>query len=212
MPDDAAHPGEPAHPGGLARSGDPAHRGDLAHPEEGTASGTVPRGLAIPATEGAFPPATVAGRRRTWDALMDLALHEATHALASADVPVGAVVVGPDGRLLGVGRNRREETGDPTAHAEVLALRQAAATWGEWRLEGCTLVVTLEPCVMCAGALVLARVERLVLGAWDPKAGATGSVWDLVRDQRANHAVEVVGGVREDECARLLRDFFGAQR
>ena len=212
MPDDAAHPGEPAHPGGPARSGDPAHRGDLAHPEEGTASGTVPRGLAIPATEGAFPPATVAGRRRPWDALMGLALHEAPLALASAGLPVRGGGGGADARLLGVGRNRREETGDPTAHAEVLALRQAAATWGEWRLEGCTLVVTLEPCVMCAGALVLARVERLVLGAWDPKAGATGSVWDLVRDQRANHAVEVVGGVREDECARLLRDFFGAQR
>ncbi|WP_418278050.1 nucleoside deaminase [Isoptericola jiangsuensis] len=143
---------------------------------------------------------------------MGLALHEATHALASDDVPVGAVVVSPDGRLLGVGRNRRELTGDPTAHAEVLALRQAAASWGRWRLEGCTLVVTLEPCVMCAGALVAARVDRLVLGAWDPKAGATGSVWDLVRDQRSLHAVEVIGDVRADECAAVLQDFFAARR
>lgn len=169
-------------------------------------------GLGLPWSEGAFPPATLAGRHQVWDALMGLALHEATHALASDDVPVGALVVGPDGRLLGIGRNRREETGDPTAHAEVLALRQAAATLGTWRLEGCTLVVTLEPCVMCAGALVLARVERLVLGAWDPKAGATGSVWDLVRDQRANHEVEVVPGVRAHECGQLLREFFATQR
>ncbi|WP_344249286.1 nucleoside deaminase [Isoptericola hypogeus] len=143
---------------------------------------------------------------------MGLALHEASHALATDDVPVGALVVDADGRLVGLGRNRREETGDPTAHAEVLALRQAAATQGEWRLTGCTLVVTLEPCVMCAGALVAARVRRLVLGAWDPKAGATGSVWDLVRDQRANHAVEVVGGVREDECGTILREFFDSRR
>ncbi|MGF0118298.1 nucleoside deaminase [Promicromonospora sp. Marseille-Q5078] len=143
---------------------------------------------------------------------MGMALHEASHALASDDVPVGALVLDADGRLVGTGRNRREETGDPTAHAEVLALRQAAMTRGEWRLEGCTLVVTLEPCVMCAGALVAARVRRLVLGAWDPKAGATGSVWDLVRDQRANHSVEVVGGVREDECGGILRDFFESRR
>jgi tRNA(adenine34) deaminase len=201
VPDDVAHPGDPAHPGEGPASGATAADGT---PE--------PRGLDLPWADGTFPPGTVARRHQVWDALMGLALHEATHALASDDVPVGALVVGPDGRLLGVGRNRREETGDPTAHAEVLALRQAAATLGEWRLEGCTLVVTLEPCVMCAGALVLARVERLVLGAWDPKAGATGSVWDLVRDQRANHAVEVIGGVREDECGRLLRDFFAAQR
>jgi tRNA(adenine34) deaminase len=154
----------------------------------------------------------VSQRRAVWEQLMGIALHEATHALATGDVPVGALVVDDDGRLLGLGRNRREEIGDPTAHAEILALRQAAATRGEWRLEGCTLVVTLEPCAMCAGALVAARVQRLVLGAWDPKAGATGSVWDLVRDQRANHAVEVVGGVREDECGAVLRDFFEARR
>jgi tRNA(adenine34) deaminase len=170
------------------------------------------RGLALPWAPGTFPPRTVSLRRAVWEQLMGIALHEATHALATGDVPVGALVVDDDGRLLGLGRNRREETGDPTAHAEVLALRQAAATRGEWRLEGCTLVVTLEPCVMCAGALVAARVRRLVLGAWDPKAGATGSVWDLVRDQRANHEVEVVGGVREDECGAVLREFFESRR
>lgn len=174
--------------------------------------GARQRGLALPWAEGAFPPVSLSQRRAVWDALMGIALHEATHAIASGDVPVGAIVVGPDGRLLGMGRNRREETGDPTAHAEVLALRQAAMTGGEWRLEGCTLVVTLEPCVMCAGALVAARVRRVVLGAWDPKAGAAGSVWDLVRDQRANHAVEVVGGVREQECGDLLRGFFELHR
>ncbi|MCK0116502.1 nucleoside deaminase [Isoptericola sp. S6320L] len=143
---------------------------------------------------------------------MGAALAEATHATATGDVPVGAVVVGPDGRVLGTGRNRREETGDPTAHAEVLALRAAASARGGWRLEGCTLVVTLEPCVMCAGALVAARVDRLVLGAWDPKAGATGSVWDMVRDQRALHAVEVVADVRAAECAAVLRAFFDSRR
>ncbi|QTE31642.1 nucleoside deaminase [Pengzhenrongella sicca] len=143
---------------------------------------------------------------------MGLALAQARLALGSGDVPVGAVVVGPDGAVLGVGRNEREATGDPTAHAEVLALRAAAAALGSWRLDGCTLVVTLEPCVMCAGATVLARVLRLVLGAWDPKAGACGSQWDVVRDRRSTHRVEVVGGVREPECADLLRDFFAPRR
>lgn len=147
-----------------------------------------------------------------YDQWMLQALDDARLALDTGDVPVAALVIGADGLVLGRGRNEREKLHDPTAHAEVLAIREAAARLGDWHLTGATLVVTLEPCVMCAGALVLARVERLVLGAWDPKAGATGSVWDLVRDQRANHAVEVVGGVREDECARLLRDFFGAQR
>jgi tRNA(adenine34) deaminase len=143
---------------------------------------------------------------------MGWALTEARLALGTGDVPVGAVVVGPAGDVVGRGHNAREATGDPTAHAEVLALRDAAARLGRWRLDDCTLVVTLEPCVMCAGALVLARVPRLVLGAWDPKAGATGSVHDLVRDRRLNHRVEVVPGVREDECGALLRDFFEAQR
>ena len=143
---------------------------------------------------------------------MGQALSVAAEALVSDDVPVGALVLGPDGGVLGVGRNLREAEGDPTAHAEVVAIRAAAAALGSWRLEGCTLVVTLEPCAMCAGALVLARVARVVLGAWDPKAGACGSVWDLVRDRQATHRVEVVGGVREQECARLLLDFFAGQR
>ncbi|MCF4123243.1 nucleoside deaminase [Antribacter sp. KLBMP9083] len=143
---------------------------------------------------------------------MGRALDEARLALGSGDVPVGAVVLDGSGRAIAVGHNEREATGDPTAHAEVVALRAAAAARGEWRLEGCTLVVTLEPCAMCAGALLLSRVSRLVIGAWDPKAGATGSVWDLVRDARALHRVEVVGGVRADECGALLRDFFEARR
>ncbi len=145
-------------------------------------------------------------------ALIGLALDEARGALATGDVPVGAVVVGRDGVVLGAGRNAREATGDPTAHAELLALRATAATLGTWRLAGCTLAVTLEPCTMCAGATVLARVERLVLGAWDPKAGATGSLWDVVRDRRLNHRVEVVGGVREAECGALLQEFFSHHR
>lgn len=159
-----------------------------------------------------FPPSSLGARRAVWAELMGAALVEASHATSTGDVPVGAVVVGPDGRVLGTGRNRREETGDPTAHAEVLALRAAAQERGGWRLDGCTLVVTLEPCVMCAGALVAARVDRLVLGAWDPKAGATGSVWDMVRDQRSLHAVEVVAGVRAQECADVLRAFFEERR
>lgn len=140
------------------------------------------------------------------------ALAEARLAPGTGDVPVGAVVVGPGGQVLGRGRNAREATGDPTAHAEVLALRAAAAALGRWRLDDCTLVVTLEPCAMCAGALVLARVPRLVLGAWDPKAGACGSVHDLVRDRRLNHRVEVVGGVLAGECGELLRAFFADRR
>jgi len=143
---------------------------------------------------------------------MDLALEQARGATASGDVPVGAVVVDPSGTVVGVGRNRREADGDPTAHAEVLALRAAARTTGSWRLDGHTLAVTLEPCPMCAGAVVLARVSRVVLGAWDPKAGAAGSVWDIVRDRRVNHRVEVVGGVRERECSALLLDFFTGHR
>jgi tRNA(adenine34) deaminase len=126
----------------------------------------------------------------------------------SEDVPVGAVVYGPDGVELAVGRNERELTGDPTAHAEIVALRLAAAVLGTWRLEGCSLVVTLEPCTMCAGALVLARVSTVVFGAWEPKTGAVGSLWDVVRDRRLNHRPEVYGGVLEAECAALVRSFF----
>ncbi|HKG52023.1 MAG TPA: tRNA adenosine(34) deaminase TadA [Actinomycetales bacterium] len=146
------------------------------------------------------------------EAWMDLALEQARGATASGDVPVGAVVVDPAGAVVGAGRNRREADGDPTAHAEVIALREAARTTGTWRLDGHTLVVTLEPCPMCAGAIVLSRVARVVLGAWDPKAGAAGSVWDIVRDRRVNHRVEVVGGVREQECSALLLDFFTGHR
>ncbi len=143
---------------------------------------------------------------------MERALDAARRATATGDVPVGAVVAGPDGEVLADACNAREATGDPTAHAEVLALRAAAAALGSWRLAGCTLAVTLEPCTMCAGALVLARVDRLVFGAWDPKAGAAGSVRDVVRDSRLNHRVEVVGGVREEECGALLRSFFAGHR
>lgn len=126
-------------------------------------------------------------------------------------MPVGAVVLGPggpDGELLGVGHNEREATGDPTAHAEVLALRAASRRLGTWRLAGCTLVVTLEPCTMCAGAGVLARLDRVVYGAPDPKAGAAGSLWDMLRDRRLNHRPEVIGSVLAADCARLLTDFF----
>ena len=149
-------------------------------------------------------PAYVAGMR--------IALDEGALALTTGDVPIGAVVVDSDGTVIGRGRNRREADGDPTAHAEVLALRDAAAERGEWRLDGCTLVVTLEPCTMCAGAAVLARVDRVVFGADDPKAGAVGSLWDVVRDRRLNHRPEVVGGVLSAECAALLTDFFAGQR
>lgn len=124
------------------------------------------------------------------------------------DVPVGAVVYGPTGVELGTGRNERELTGDPTAHAELVALRRAATAVGSWRLAGCTMVVTLEPCTMCAGALVLARVGTLVFGAWEPKTGAVGSLWDVVRDRRLPHRLEVYGGVLEAECAALVRSFF----
>ncbi|KJK48035.1 CMP deaminase [Lentzea aerocolonigenes] len=133
--------------------------------------------------------------------------------LSGADVPIGAVVFAPDGSVLASACNAREALGDPTAHAEILALRQAASRFGDgWRLDGCTLAVTLEPCTMCAGALVLARVSRLVFGAWEPKTGAVGSLWDVVRDRRLNHRPEVQGGVLESECADLLEQFFRTQR
>jgi tRNA(adenine34) deaminase len=124
------------------------------------------------------------------------------------DVPVGAVVYDEAGAELAAAGNERETTGDPTAHAEILVLRRAALLTGSWRLEGCTLVVTLEPCTMCAGALVLARVSTLVFGAWEPKTGAVGSLWDVVRDRRINHRPQVYAGVLETECASLIRDYF----
>ena len=143
---------------------------------------------------------------------MGLALAQADLAAAHGDVPVGAVLLSPTGEVLGTGHNDRERSFDPTGHAEVLALRMAAAALGSWRLEGCTLVVTLEPCTMCAGALVHARVGRLVYGADDPKAGAVGSLWDVVRDRRLNHRPEVIRGVRAQECGDLLRAFFEGKR
>ena len=147
-----------------------------------------------------------------WDPAMREALDEARAALATDDVPIGAVVVDPAGAVVGRGRNRREADADPTAHAEVVALRQAAVARGEWRLSGCTLVVTLEPCTMCAGAAVLARVDRVVFGAYDEKAGAVGSLWDVVRDRRLNHRPEVVPGILAAESAALLDAFFRGQR
>jgi tRNA(adenine34) deaminase len=128
------------------------------------------------------------------------------------DVPVGAMVFGPDGAELATGRNERELAADPTAHAEIVAMRRAAASLGTWRLAGCTLVVTLEPCTMCAGAVVLARIGTLVFGAWEPKTGAVGSLWDVVRDRRVTHRPEVYPGVLERECAALLTGFFRPRR
>jgi tRNA(adenine34) deaminase len=147
-----------------------------------------------------------------YDEAMRRALEQAALAVVHDDVPVGAVVLGPDDALLGVGHNDREGSGDPTAHAEVLALRAAATALGTWRLTDCTLVVTLEPCAMCAGAIVLARVGRVVFGADDPKAGAAGSLFDLLRDRRLNSRPEVVRGVLEQECSALLRSFFEERR
>jgi tRNA(adenine34) deaminase len=143
---------------------------------------------------------------------MRLALHEARRASEHGDVPVGAVVIDATGTVLGRGHNQRELARDPTAHAEVLAIRAAAATTGAWRLSGCTLVVTLEPCAMCAGAVVLARLERLVFGAYDDKAGAVGSLWDVVRDRRLNHRPEVLAGVLQQECGSVLTDWFQQRR
>jgi tRNA(adenine34) deaminase len=147
-----------------------------------------------------------------WREPMLAALAAARGALATADVPIGAVVVDDAGLVLATGRNVREADADPTCHAEVVALRGAAHSRGGWRLDGCTLVVTLEPCTMCAGAAVLSRVDRVVFGAWDPKAGAVGSLWDVVRDRRLNHRPEVVAGVLAEESAALLEEFFAAQR
>jgi tRNA(adenine34) deaminase len=148
----------------------------------------------------------------SYDDAMRLALQEAGLALRHGDVPVGAVVLGPDGDVLAQAHNEREATGDPTAHAEILAIRAAAALQGSWRLAGCTLVVTLEPCTMCAGAIVLSRLVRVVYGAVDPKAGAAGSLWDVLRDRRLNHRPEVLSGVLADECGTVLRDFFETHR
>ncbi|MGQ0839705.1 nucleoside deaminase [Actinokineospora sp.] len=145
--------------------------------------------------------------------LVRAAIAVARRAAATGDIPIGALVVGQDGTELAAACNAREALRDPTAHAEILALRQAAHTHGDgWRLSGCTLVVTVEPCTMCAGAAVLARVDRVVFGAWEPKTGAVGSLWDVVRDRRLGHRPEVVGGVLESECADLLTEFFATRR
>ena len=140
------------------------------------------------------------------------ALEVAESATASGDVPVGAVVFNAEGQLVGVGHNLRERNCDPTAHAEVIAIREAALKAGTWRLDHHTLVVTLEPCAMCAGAIAQSRIKTLVFGAWDEKAGAVGSVWDILRDPRAIHQVEVISGIMEAECADLLTTFFKQQR
>jgi len=143
---------------------------------------------------------------------MGQALDLARSTADDGDVPVGAIVLDATGVVIGRGRNTRERDADPTGHAEVVAIRDAAASRREWRLEGCTLVVTLEPCTMCAGAIVAARLQRLVFGAFDDKAGAVGSLWDVVRDRRLNHRPEVVSGVRAQESADLLRTFFATHR
>jgi len=160
---------------------------------------------------------TVGDPRRGTRAVIDsdaitLALSLARRAIDTGDVPIGAVVFAPDGVTIGEGWNAREATGDPTAHAEILALRAAARVLGTWNLAGCTLAVTVEPCTMCAGALVAARVDTVVFGCWEPKTGAAGSLWDVLRDRRLTHRVQVRAGVLADECAELLRAFFEERR
>jgi tRNA(adenine34) deaminase len=154
------------------------------------------------------------GYAATFEPAMRAALAEAGAALAMqpAEVPVGAVVLDAGGAIIGRGHNRREGDADPTAHAEIVAIRAAAAASGDWRLAGCSLVVTLEPCTMCAGAISAARMARLVYGAADPRAGAVGSLWDVLRDRRLDQQTEVIAGVLEDECARLLKEFFAGRR
>ena len=147
-----------------------------------------------------------------YSAWMREAIADARLAIATGDVPVAAFIVDAEGNRIGSGRNERELHQDPTAHAEVLAIREAAAALDDWHLTGATLVVTLEPCVMCAGAILNARIPRVVFGAWDEKAGAAGSVHDLLRDRRLNHRVEVVAGVKAEECAGLLLEFFASKR
>ena len=147
-----------------------------------------------------------------YDELMREAIADARLALDTGDVPVAAFVIAADGTVLGRGRNERELHQDPTAHAEIVAIREAAGVTGDWHLTGATLVVTLEPCVMCAGAILSARIPRVVFGAWDEKAGAVGSVYDVLRDRRLNHRVEVVAGVLAEECGALLLDFFQSRR
>ena len=138
--------------------------------------------------------------------------HARIASVASRDVPVGAVILNANGDLISTGNNQRELLNDPTAHAEIVVIRHAANALGNWRLDGCIIVVTLEPCAMCAGAIAQSRVSKVVFGAWDEKAGASGSVWDLLRDPRALHKVEVTSGVLEEECGAMLKEFFSEQR
>ena len=138
--------------------------------------------------------------------------HAKISSVASKDVPVGAVILDVNGELISTGNNQRELLNDPTAHAEIIAIRNAATALGNWRLDGCIIVVTLEPCAMCAGAIAQSRISKVVFGAWDEKAGASGSVWDLLRDPRALHKVEVTSGVLEEECGAMLKEFFSEQR
>ena len=138
--------------------------------------------------------------------------HAKIASVASRDVPVGAVILNASGDLISVGNNQRELLNDPTAHAEIVAIRHAATALGNWRLDDCIIVVTLEPCAMCAGAIAQSRISKVVFGAWDEKAGASGSVWDLLRDPRALHKVEVTSGVLEEECGAMLKEFFSEQR
>jgi len=143
---------------------------------------------------------------------MDEAIAIARKATSTGDVPVGAIIINADGVIIGRGSNEREANSDPTAHAEIVAIRNAASRLQNSRLDGATLIVTLEPCAMCAGAIAQARISNLIFGAWDQKAGAVGSVWDVIRDPRALYKVNVTAGIRETECAKLLTDFFGSQR
>ena len=147
-----------------------------------------------------------------YELMMRQALQVANEALSSGDVPIGAIVISPDGEVIGEGRNERELKNDPSAHAEIVALREAGEKLKNWRLDECTIVVTLEPCAMCAGAIAQSKIARVVFGAWDDKAGAVGSVWDVLRDPRAPHRSEVISGILEKECAALLTNFFKAQR
>jgi tRNA(adenine34) deaminase len=187
----------------------------MAPPDHVTAPAPVATADQLAAPDRAAPPNHVTGVGRASlndEDLVRLALDEAIAAPDTGDVPIGAVVLSAAGGVLGTGHNSRESTGDPTAHAEMLALRAAAAVVGTWNLSGCTLAVTVEPCTMCAGAAVLARIERVVFGCWEPKTGAAGSLWDVLRDRRLSHRVQVRGGVLEDECAAVLREFFAGRR
>ena len=146
------------------------------------------------------------------DAMRVAIEHAKIASVASKDVPVGAVILNANGDLISTGNNQRELLNDPTAHAEIVAIRHASKALGNWRLDGCIIVVTLEPCAMCAGAIVQSRISNVVFGAWDEKAGASGSVWDLLRDPRALHKVEVTSGVLQEECSAMLKEFFSEQR